>query len=127
MRKVVSLTGLNSTSNPNLGKVSDDTISDATAVLSDVVKHANDYLHTFYTDYNNRINPLINEEIDKLSDLRARHMDYQLSLFESERKKSEQERRVDELFDRFVEWVTETLEIKDNPYIRIITVVTGGK
>ena len=126
MEKVILLTGLSATMNPNLGKVSDDTVSDAASLLTDVVKHANDYLHTFFVDYNSRINPLINEEIDKLSELRARHMDYQLSLFESERKKSEQERRVDELFDRFVEWVTDTLEIKNNPYIRIITVVTGG-
>ena len=127
MSKVISLTGLNSTTNPNLGKVSDDTISDATSMLPDVVKHANEYLHRFYTDYKNRIDPLIYEEIDKLSALQARHMEYQLSLFESERKKSEQERKIDELFDKFVDWVTETLEIKDNPYIRIIAVVTGGK
>lgn len=41
------------------------------------------------------------EELDKLAELETRHKYYQLSLFESERKKSEQERMVDELFDKF--------------------------
>ena len=48
-----------------------------------------------------------------------------MSLFESERKRSEQERMVDELFNRFTNWVTDTLEIQDNPYIRIVAVLEG--
>ena len=50
---------------------------------------------------------------------------YQLSLFESERKKSEQERMVDELFDKFTTWVTDTMSIQNNPYIRIMAVIKG--
>jgi hypothetical protein len=46
-------------------------------------------------------------------------------LFDDERKKSEQERKVDELFENFSSWVTETLTIKNNPYIRIATVLMG--
>ena len=53
------------------------------------------------------------------------HKDYQLSLFESERKKSEQERMVDELFEKFINWVTDTLTIQNNPYIRIVAVLKG--
>ena len=75
--------------------------------------------------YQAHINPLLDEEIDKLAALESKHKYYQLSLFESERKKSEQERKVDELFDKFTNWVTDTLTIQNNPYIRIAAVMKG--
>jgi ATP-dependent helicase len=46
-------------------------------------------------------------------------------LFEHRRKLEEKERSVDELFDRFTNWVTETLTIQNNPYIRVVTVLMG--
>ena len=89
------------------------------------MEKARHYLKGFYTSYQNEINPMLDEEIDKLADLQEKHKDYQLSLFENERKRSEAERKVDDLFDRFVNWVNDTLTIQDNPYIRIISVVMG--
>ena len=127
MTEVLAKTGLNATNNPNTGDISDAETAAASALLKDAVAHAKDYLHGFFLDYKNRMDPLINEEIDKLGELEDKHKYYQLSLFESDRKKMEAERRVDELFERFVNWVTDTLEIKDNPYIRVIAVAMGGK
>ena len=71
--------------------------------------------------------PLIDAEIEKLAELKEKHKDYQLSLFADERRKSEAERRVDELFDNFTKWVKETLDIRKDPYIRIISVLVGVK
>ena len=48
-----------------------------------------------------------------------------MTLFEHERKLQEQERRVDELFDQFMNWVKETLTIQNNPYIRVVSVLMG--
>ena len=127
MREVLTMTGLAATNNPNTGNVSEEDTASAGKLLKNVVAHAKDYLHGFYNDYKKRMDPLIDEEVEKLGALETKHKDYQLSLFESERKKSEAERRVDELFDRFVSWVTDTLEIQDNPYIRVIAVAMGGK
>jgi hypothetical protein len=50
-----------------------------------------------------------------------------MSLFEDERRKSAKEREVEQIFKRFTDWVQDTLEIKDNPYLRIIAVLTGVK
>ena len=69
--------------------------------------------------------PLLDKELDKLGELEERHKDYQMSLFENERKKSEQERKVDDLFKKFCSWVEDTLTIQDNPYIRIVAVIMG--
>lgn len=103
MREVLSVTGLGATNIPNTGDISAAAVEAATKLLNDVVNHAKEYLHGFYTDYQKRINPLIDEEIDKLGALEEKHKDYQLSLFESERKKTEAERRVDALFESFTD------------------------
>ena len=50
-------------------------------------------------------------------------------MFEStkERKRDQEERRIDDLFQKFFTWVEESMEIQDNPYIRIIAVFAGVK
>lgn len=78
-------------------------------------------------DYRNKINPQIDEELDKLAQLEERHKDYQLSLFDNERMKSAKEREVEQIFREFTEWVRDTLEIKDNPHLQVIAVITGVK
>ena len=125
MNEVVQQTGLRRTNIPNPNCLTATAVAEAEALLPDVVNHAKEYLGAFFRDYQSRMNPLIDEEIDKLSSLEDKHKAYQLSLFESERKRSEQERKVDELFDKFTSWVTDTLTIEDNPYIRIIAVLRG--
>ena len=51
----------------------------------------------------------------------------QLSMFGKERKRDQEVRHIDELFDEFFTWVKESMEIQDNPYIRVIAVFTGVK
>ena len=125
MNEVLRKTNLRNTNIPNSNALTDEDVRQAAELLPDVVEHAKEYLHGYYLQYEKRINPLLDEEIDKLAELETKHKNYQLSLFESERKKSEQERMVDELFDKFTSWVTDTLSIQNNPYIRIVTVLKG--
>ena len=125
MNDVLRKTNLRSTNIPNSNALTDADIQNASEILPDVVEHAKEYLHGYFQQYETRMNPLLDEELDKLAELESRHKDYQLSLFESERKKSEQERMVDELFDKFISWVTDTLTIQNNPYIRIVAVLKG--
>lgn len=126
MREVLSNTGISASNIPNRGDLTDVDVDNATSLLNDVIARAKEHLHGHYVDYQKRMNPLINEELDKLAELEGKHKDYQLSLFENERRKNEEERKIDELFNSFTEWVTDTLEIKDNPYIRVIAVAMGG-
>lgn len=125
MNEVLRKTNLRSANIPNSNSLTDADIQTATELLPDVVEHAKEYLHGYFQQYETRMNPLLDEELDKLAELESRHKDYQLSLFESERRKSEQERMVDELFDKFINWVTDTLTIQNNPYIRIVAVLKG--
>lgn len=126
MNEVVQKAGLSDAKIPNTKCISDAEISDASALLQDVVAHAKAYLDERYKSYQQKMGPLLDEEVDKLIALQERHKEYyQVTLFEHERKLKEQERRVEELFDQFVNWVKETLTIQNNPYIRVVSVLMG--
>ena len=125
MSEVLKKTNFRSVNIPNTNTLTEADIQNTAVLRADAVEHAKAYLHEYYLRYQAQMNPLLDEEIDKLAELEERHKNYQLSLFESERKRSEQERMVDELFNKFTNWVTDTLSIQNNPYIRIVTVLKG--
>ena len=126
MNEIVQKTGLSSMKIPNTNCIGDSELNRASSLLNDVVEQAKIYLGQYYTRYQAEMSPLLDEEVDKLIELQGRHHQYyQLTLFEQKRKLKEQERRVDELFDQFVNWAKETLTIQNNPYIRVVSVLMG--
>ncbi len=128
MTEVVRRSGIGSLKTPNTNCITGDALSTASALREDVVEQANIYMDEHYRQYQKEMNPKLDEELDKLASLQQRHKEYyQLTLFEHERKLHEKERSVDELFDSFADWVKDTLEIQNNPYIRIETVLMGAK
>ncbi len=127
MTEVVRKSGISSMKIPNMDCISETALAEASALREDVVKQSRKFMDEHYRQYQEQMTPKLDEEIDKLASLQEQHKEYQLSLFESERKKSEAERRVDELFERFSDWVKDTLEIQNNPYIRIESVLMGAK
>lgn len=127
MEQVISKSGYGRSDMPNSNMLSDKNRQAAEVQLPSVVFQAKKFLGRYSQEYRNRINPQINKEIDKLAELEERHKDYQLSLHEDERRKSAKMREVERVFKQFTQWVNDTLEIKDNPYLRIIAVLTGVK
>lgn len=97
----------------------------AQSILPAVVEKAREKMDKYAEDYRNRINPLINIELDKLAESEGKHKVYQISLFEDERRKDIKEREVERIFEEFVNWVKDTLEIENNPYIRVVGVMMG--
>lgn len=125
MEQVIAKTDFGRKDVPNRNNIPVEGKDKAEALLQFAVEEAKKVLDRHCANYRQKIEPLIVEEIDKLIELEDKHKDYQLSLFESERKKSEQERKVEEIFARFTDWVKDTLEIEDNPYLRIVAVLMG--
>lgn len=126
MNEVVQKTGLSSMKIPNTNCVDESNLRTASNLLMNVVEQSKIHLGEHFTRYQTEMNPLLDEEVEKLIELQDKHKEYyQLTLFENERKLKEQERRVDELFDQFMNWVKETLTIQNNPYIRIVSVLMG--
>lgn len=125
MEQVITRTGFGRSDIPNRNNVSVQCKNEAEALLPSVVDEAKKVLERYFDNYRQKIEPQIDEELKKLIELEERHKDYQLSLFESERKKSEQERKVEDMFNKLSDWVKDTLEIENNPYLRIIAVLMG--
>ncbi|KSV16609.1 ATP-dependent helicase [Dehalococcoides mccartyi] len=127
MSQVVTRTGLGKTNIPNMNNISAAQKNKAEGLLIVAVSEARKILDRYCENYRKTINPQIDEELNKLIELEARHKKaiYQLDMFENERKKSEKEREVEELFRKLTEWVKDTLEIENNPYLRIVAVLVG--
>ena len=126
MNEVVRRTGISGTNIPNTNCSGEAEVSAASSLLENVVSEAKEYLDTYYKKYEQTMNPLLDEEVDKLIELQNKHKEYyQITLFDNQRKLEEKERSVGELFDCFTNWVTETLTIQNNPYIRVVTVLMG--
>lgn len=126
MDEVIQKTKISNMSIPNSKNIGEIEVSTANNLRESVVVEAKTYLEDCYKNYENKISPMLNEELDKLADLETRHKEYyQMTLFDKERKLQEKERSVEVLFNQFADWVTETLTIQNNPYIRIVTVLMG--
>lgn len=125
MEKVITTTGFGRADIPNRNNVPPQAKEQAEALLECAVREGKKVLDRYCDAYRQKINPQINEELNKLAELEGKHKEYQVSLFESERKKSEQERKVEEDFSKFADWVRDTLEIENNPYLRIVAVLKG--
>lgn len=122
---VIAETKLKRSNLANADLVGEEDVRRATALLPDVIKQAKFYMEKHAGQYEDEMNPKLNEELDKLDQLQQRHMQ-QLALFDVGRAKDEKQRHVEELFERFVNWVTDTLTIqKENPYLKILAVISG--
>jgi superfamily II DNA or RNA helicase len=126
MNEVLTMTKFGSGELPNRNIITEEMQQEVTVLLPQAVEKAKSIMQYHYEVYKGRIDPFVYEELEKLANLQQKHTVYQMSLFEGERKKSEQERKVEDLFSNYIEWVTETLEIENNPYVRIIAAMMGG-
>ena len=126
INELIQKTEIRGANVPNTNCIKSNDIAKAQELLPEVVEQAKAYLEVQFEEYQKRMNPLLDEEVNKLIELQEKHHKYyQETLFEHERKLEEKKRSVDELFDSFIEWMKDTLEIQNNPYIRIVAVLTG--
>ncbi len=125
IEQVILKTGFGRNDVPNRNNLPESAKGIVGEAMNVVVEEAQKVLKRYFKEYQDNIDPLIYEELEKLEGLKDKHKTYQLSLFESERKKGEEERRVDALFNTYIDWVHDTLEIEDNPYLRVVAVLMG--
>ena len=110
----------------NADLITDIDVRSATALLPDVIRQAKFYMEKDAGKYEDAMNPKLDEELNKLVQLEKRHEGKLLELFKEGRVKNEKQRQIEALFKQFVDWVTDTLTIqKDNPYLKILAVVSG--
>lgn len=125
MEEALMKTDFRRTDIPNPNAIPEERRKAAQALVKLAVAQANHFLLQRCVQYRREIDPKIYDELDKLAELATRHKQaiVQLSLFE--RARSEKEREVDRIFEEFTNWVKDTLEIQDRPYLRIIAAFVG--
>jgi len=133
MDEMLRITGFREKNAPNIGGLSEETVAACEALLPDVICKARQIMSESCNVYKERTDEPIYAEMEKLENLKDRHKHHiwekyeQLSMFGKERKRDQEVRHIDELFEEFFIWVKESMEIQDNPYIRVIAVFTGVK
>lgn len=128
MDDFIQKTGLTNPRMINAEIITEEDCRIAKSLLPETINRAKEYLNFKYSDYKNAVDPKIGDEVDKLEKLEEKHHRfYKESLFANHRDKEEKDREIDAMFDELVQWVHDTLEIEDNPYIRVIAALKGVK
>jgi superfamily II DNA or RNA helicase len=124
-------TGLNRREFPNPGvEVDKETLS---RMLPEAVKQARDWMSTRRQNFEAKINDKLNDHLQALERLRSKqHHKIELKLAHREQPESfiradreRERRRIDKLFDDYLEWIEDTMTTEDNPYLQIVAVLTG--
>lgn len=126
MEDVVQMSGLSKTDIPNTECIGEKELAAVTVLLPDVIAWAKENMSEHYKKYQAAMQPLLDEEVDKLIQLQDKRKEYyKITLADQQRKLQEQERLTDALFDKFTGWVQDSLTIQNNPYIRVVAVLMG--
>lgn len=113
---------------PNQKSADGEVIAYAESLLQDVITNSKNYMTEKFKEYKDRTDPYIFRELERLDELKERHKEAQLSVFDAlgqQRKRDEKEREIDDIFTAFYDWERDSIEIEDKPYIQIIAVMTG--
>ena len=73
MSEVLRRTGFRNVNIPNMDAVTEEQLAVIADLREDAVLHAQEIMLQSAQEYRNRTNPLLDEELDKLSELEKRH------------------------------------------------------
>lgn len=103
-------------------------------LLPQVIAHVTGSLKTLRSEVQAEKNAELSEHLQKLDDLRNKHLD-QLELDLGgqqpeafrERRKRDRMQHIDRVFEEYQQWLKETRHTEEEPYIQVIAVLTGDE
>ena len=124
-------TGLGRKQFPNPGVFSGE--DECYALLPAAIEKAAWWMSEQRKGFEDRINKKLNEQLAALERLRGKQHDQLEFRFKDSRLperivkgiKERERRRIDRLFDEYLDWVQDTMTTEDNPYIQLIAVLKG--
>lgn len=128
---VILKTGLGSQPFPNTG--GEMTLDPVKSLLPEAVAQAKAWMRLRRQAFEDEINPLLNERLDALDRLRSKqHRQIEFDFKESRQRakaahsrKERKRRRIDNIFDAYMDWIEDTMTTEDNPCIQVISVLKG--
>lgn len=133
MDEVLKKTHINDKVYPNRNNDSEKIIEGLKELLPNVIDKSKDYMQKKLKEFENIIDPKLEDELIGLEKLRQKHYDHKLDNLENvdknkdslaTRKQERTKREIDEIFDGFIEWVEDTMTLEKNPYIQLVAVIT---
>ena len=103
-------------------------------LLPGAVHRAKEWLDRRRQAFEDRMDAQLNRELAALEDLKARRIkQLALKLERSQRteafkvhRRSAGERKIEEIFDDYLEWVEDTMTLESQAYIKVVCVMVGG-
>jgi hypothetical protein len=92
---------------------------------ADAVGEARRWMSTKRREFEARMRPRLDAELDKLESLHGRQTEF-VQLTFLDRRKEEKLRGVDRTFEQYQAWIRDTMTTQDEPYLRIVAVFTGA-
>ena len=132
MEELLAKTQFDRNDRPNAGALTEDDAKAVSALRSEAVAQAKRVMTEAAQAYTKGPYEKIYPELEKLENLKARHEAHleakykQLTFFGKQKQKDAEQRRIDQIFKAFFEWVQESMDIEaDHPYIRIAAAFMG--
>ena len=102
-------------------------------LLPQVIEKAKQHFEHVRNTFEDSINIKLQQQIDALETLRGKRikqMEFNLSTTGGiqaiiEDKKAKEQRRIEKLFDDYIQWIQDTMTTEKEPYIQVIAVFTG--
>jgi hypothetical protein len=103
-------------------------------LLGEAVTKAREYLSGRRAEFEQMINPKLNEHLKALEHLRVKQLqqvevkfgEVADSAIATKQRRDREQRRIDTLFGEYRKWVEDTMKTEDRPYIQVIAVLQGG-
>ncbi|MCP4119754.1 MAG: DEAD/DEAH box helicase [Desulfobacteraceae bacterium] len=124
LEEILSATGFGRKEIPNPIKAID--VEPLRKNLKRVVDRSHEVMKAKREAFEKEIGPKLEEHLNKLRELEARHKDRVKRVFgtASAEKRGQKLRDVASTFSEYTTWVEETLETEDAPYIKVVAVFT---
>jgi ERCC4-related helicase len=115
--------------NPGDAKVSEK----ARKLLPQVVHRAQGYMSQERRSFEEKLNPQLNDQLNRLETLKRRHREEITAYYDVQkvsesiknRQKEQKLREVDDLFAEYMQWIEESMSTEDQAYIKVAAILQG--
>ncbi len=135
MEDVIENTGLGKQNLPNIPNAGneDEDLATVLALRSEAIEQAKLHIESLHVEYDNTIEKVLNDELDKLASLKDKHKEHIKAEFNhmkkhkihTSRNQEAETKSVGDMFDKFEQYVTNSMQIENTPYIRIVAALKG--
>ncbi len=104
-----------------------------TALLKQAIEHAKAHFQSKRNEFEEQINHKLNIQVNELDVLRNKRIQQENAKLEKqggiqqiiEGKKAQERKKIENIFDDYIQWIEDTMTTEKEPYIQVIAVFTG--